>query len=439
MTLSEMIADMFSKRASSPAQRAVNSGAPDAAENPSEAQKAVGNYRKVHLSIDGFRISIENPKGSTRSGTSPDGTKWSNVLACDYGDIRGTESVDGDPVDIYLSDHPEKGTVFVIDQIDPKTKEFDEHKVMYGFDSIEDAKKSYLACYQKGWGGLGWITPVSKAEFRKWIDSSTRKTKPFHEYASVTPIVDPIKVKAAQGKEEEDHPIPDEMKKKFPIGRWVAFPHSRMAGKVRKIVGYYYGGKRDNGKDYYCCWLEDTDKKEGALFKTTGIAMYGGYGDHPGPVFDTQKDAQDYLDEEETASGYRKKQEHTTEKSAQAKPEDPMEGVPKGVKLRSFIDAPATRTAIMDNILDAVKNRFPIEDDDVKLELRDVKYEGPTSYTLEQQKQALLSNRRLGCSLAGTWRLTDKKTGKVLDERRDGVIRVPYYTDRGTIINNGNE
>ena len=209
MTLSEMIADMFSKRASSPAQRAVNSGAPDAAENPSEAQKAVGNYRKVHLSIDGFRISIENPKGSTRSGTSPDGTKWSNVLACDYGDIRGTESVDGDPVDIYLSDHPEKGTVFVIDQIDPKTKEFDEHKVMYGFDSIEDAKKTYLACYQKGWGGLGWITPVSKAEFRKWIDSSTRKTKPFHEYASVTPIVDPIKVKAAQDKEEEDHPIPD--------------------------------------------------------------------------------------------------------------------------------------------------------------------------------------------------------------------------------------
>lgn len=187
---------MFSKKASSPAQREVNSGSPDAAPNPTEAQKRVGNYRKVHLSLDGFRISIENPKGSVRSGTSPDGTKWSNTLACDYGDISGTEDKDGDPVDIYLSDHPEKGAVFVIDQIDPKTKEFDEHKVMYGFDSVEDAKKTYLACYQKGWGGLGWITPVSKAEFRKWIDSSDRKTKPFHEYKSVTPIVDPIKVAA---------------------------------------------------------------------------------------------------------------------------------------------------------------------------------------------------------------------------------------------------
>lgn len=445
MTLTETIQQIFGKRASSPAQRAVNAGAPDAAENPTDGQKRVGNYRKVHLNLDGFRISIENPKGSYRSGTSPDGTKWRNMLACDYGDIRGTESVDGDPVDIYLSDNPDKGAVFVIDQIDPKTKKFDEHKVMYGFDSIEDAQKTYLACYQKGWGGLGWITPVTKAEFRKWIDSSTRKTKPFHEYASVKPIVDTIKVKAAEaapGEDDEEHPIPEGMKKKFPIGKWVAFPHARMTGKVRKIVGYEYGGKRDNGKDYYCCWLESPDIEDGKRGKVIGLAMYGGYGDHPGSVFNSQKEAQKHLDDEETASGYKAKQEafaKEQEKTAQAKQDDPMEGVPAGVKLRSFIDAPATRTAIMDNVLEAVKNRFPIEDDDVRLELRDVKYEGPTSYTLEQQKQALLNNRRLGCSIAGTWRLTDKRTGQVLDERRDGVIRVPYYTDRGTIINNGNE
>lgn len=444
MTLTETIQQIFGKRASSPAQRAVNAGAPDAAENPTDGQKRVGNYRKVHLNLDGFRISIENPKGSYRSGTSPDGTKWRNMLACDYGDIRGTESVDGDPVDIYLSDHPEKGAVFVIDQIDPKTKKFDEHKVMYGFDSIEDATKTYLACYQKGWGGLGWITPVTKAEFRKWIDSSTRKTKPFHEYASVKPIVDTIKVKAAEADPEDDaeHPIPEGMKKKFPIGKWVAFPHARMTGKVRKIVGYEYGGKRDNGKDYYCCWLESPDIEDGKRGKVIGLAMYGGYGDHPGSVFNSQKEAQKHLDDKETASGYKAKQEafaKEQEKTAQAKQDDPMEGVPAGVKLRSFIDAPATRTAIMDNVLEAVKNRFPVEDDDVRLELRDLKYEGPTSYTLEQQKQALLNNRRLGCSIAGTWRLTDKRTGQVLDERRDGVIRVPYYTDRGTIINNGNE
>lgn len=472
MTLSETIEAIFSKKASSPAQRAVNAGAPDAAESPTEGQKRVGNYQKVHLNMDGMRISIENPKGSYRSGTSPDGTKWRNMLACDYGDIRGTEDTDGDPVDIYLSDHPEKGAVFVIDQIDPKTKKFDEHKVMYGFDSVEDAKATYLACYQAGWKGLGWITPVTKAEFKKWLNSSDRKTKPFHEYKSVTPIVDPIKVaeekkpngveNAAQANEndgeEDKHPIPEEMKKKFPIGKWVAFPHSRSSGKVRKIVGYFYGGVRDNGKDYYCCWLESPERV-GMRDHVEGLAMYGGYGDHQGPVFNSQNDAQKHLDREETASGYRSKKdkdvpdvetEHkiseeypisisSIEKTAQAKEDDPMEGLPPGVKLRSFIDAPATRTAIMDNVLDAVKKRFPIEDDDVRLELNDIKYEGPQSYTLEQQKAALLNNRRLGCSMVGTWRLTDKKTGQVLDERREGVIRVPYYTDRGTIINNGNE
>ena len=485
MTLTETIQQIFGKRASSPAQRAVNAGAPDAAENPTDGQKRVGNYRKVHLNLDGFRISIENPKGSYRSGTSPDGTKWRNMLACDYGDIRGTESVDGDPVDIYLSDHPEKGAVFVIDQIDPKTKKFDEHKVMYGFDSIEDATKTYLACYQKGWGGLGWITPVTKAEFRKWIDSSTRKTKPFHEYASVKPIVDTIKVKAAEAAprdDDADHPVPEEMKKKFPKGKWVVEPCVR-GPKIGKIVGWYYGGKRDNGRDYWCCWLDHTGH-DGEKNRTLGLAMYGGHGDWPLPLADSEKDAEKLLvkleeeQREKVRKFFAKKQEKTaeekdakwkapvkapeafilhakpnetldewrkthnddgTEKTAQVKQDDPMEGVPAGVKLRSFIDAPATRTAIMDNVLEAVKNRFPVEDDDVRLELRDLKYEGPTSYTLEQQKQALLNNRRLGCSIAGTWRLTDKRTGQVLDERRDGVIRVPYYTDRGTIINNGNE
>lgn len=344
MTLTEAIGRMFGgsgagvKSASSPAQRAVSAGSPGAA-TPTDAQAQAGNYRKVHLSLDGFRISIENPKGSVRSGTDGSGRRWSNTVRFDYGDIRGTEGPDGDPVDIFLSDHPEKGAVFVVDQIDPKTGRFDEHKVMYGFDSIGEAKDAYLSCYEPGWKGLGWITPVTKAEFRKWIDSSTRKTKPFHEYSSVSPIVDPIKVKAAEAAND---------------------------GHARLLPG-------------------------------------------------------------------------EADKLPRAKDDDPMEGVPAGVKLRSFIDAPATRTAIMDNVLEAVRNRFPVEDDDVRLELRDVRYEGPTSYTLEQQKSALLGNRRLGCGISGTWRLTDRRTGKVLDERRDGVMRVPYYTDRGTIINNGSE
>ena len=101
-----------------------------------------------------------------------------------YGYIRGTESADGDHIDIFLSDNPTEGNVFVVDQIN-KDGSFDEHKVMYGFSDMESAKRAYLSNYEEGWQGLGSITEVKKEDFKKWIDSSKRKTKPFAEYTSV--------------------------------------------------------------------------------------------------------------------------------------------------------------------------------------------------------------------------------------------------------------
>ena len=153
--------------------------------NPTEAQKEAGNYRKGHVTIDGMDITIENPKGSVRSGVDSKGNKWSVTMNNDYGYIRMTEGVDGDHIDVFLSDTPSEGKVFVVDQVNPDTGEFDEHKVMYGFNSEEEAREAYLANYSEGWRGLGDITEVTKEEFAKWIDSSKRKTKPFAEYAAV--------------------------------------------------------------------------------------------------------------------------------------------------------------------------------------------------------------------------------------------------------------
>ena len=159
--------------------------------NPSDAQKEAGNYKKGHIKLDGYDITIENPKGSERSGTDADGNKWSITMNNDYGYIRGTESIDGDHIDIFLSDNPAEGNVYVIDQLNTTTGEFDEHKVMYGFSSRGEAMLAYLLNYSPGWQGLGAISEVSKDEFKKWIDSSHRKTKPFADYKSV-------KVKEAQ-------------------------------------------------------------------------------------------------------------------------------------------------------------------------------------------------------------------------------------------------
>lgn len=151
---------------------------------PTEAQKAAGNYKMEHRRVDGYNISIENTKGSVRRGTGADGKPWETTMQNDYGYIRGTEGVDGDHIDVFLSDTPEEGDVFVVDQVN-EDGTFDEHKVMYGFPTEQAARDAYLSNYEQGWTGLGAITHVSKDEFKKWIQSSRRKTKPFAEYKSV--------------------------------------------------------------------------------------------------------------------------------------------------------------------------------------------------------------------------------------------------------------
>lgn len=163
--------------------------------NPTDAQKKAGNYKKGHVKVDGFDITIENAKGSTRSGKDADGKEWSVTMNNTYGYIRGTEGVDGDHIDIYLSDDPTSGNVFVIDQVKADGT-FDEHKVMYGFATADEARDNYLANFSEGWTGLGTISEVTKDEFKKWIESSHRKTKPFADYKNV-------KVEGAQNEGEQ--------------------------------------------------------------------------------------------------------------------------------------------------------------------------------------------------------------------------------------------
>ncbi|MBR3625336.1 MAG: hypothetical protein IKN48_03170, partial [Bacteroidaceae bacterium] len=168
-------------------QQQIEAARKEVAQNPTEAQKEAGNYKKGHIKLDGYDISIENPKGSTRSGVDEQGKEWSVTMNNDYGYLRGTEGVDGDHIDVFLSDEPTEGNVFVVDQVKPDGS-FDEHKVMYGFATADEARAAYLANYSPGWTGLGAITEVSKDEFKKWVESSHRKTKPFAEYKSVKPI-----------------------------------------------------------------------------------------------------------------------------------------------------------------------------------------------------------------------------------------------------------
>lgn len=156
---------------------------------PTEAQKKAGNYKKGHLSFGGYDYTVETPKGVTRSGKDEQGKPWSVTMHDTYGYILGKIGVDGDHIDMFINDAADldtfDGNVYVVDQVNPETGEFDEHKVMYGYPDEAAATKAYLSNYSKGWKGLGKVTAVPKATFDKWLESSDRKTKPFRDYAMI--------------------------------------------------------------------------------------------------------------------------------------------------------------------------------------------------------------------------------------------------------------
>lgn len=133
-------------------------------------QKESGNYKKGEVNIKGFDIVIENPKGSVRSGVDENGKPWSCELENTYGYFKGTEGSDGDEVDIFIGDDIDKDfKVYVIDQINPETREFDEHKVMFGFEDSENAIDGYFDNYCTGWDGFGSMIELSLSDFNKWL------------------------------------------------------------------------------------------------------------------------------------------------------------------------------------------------------------------------------------------------------------------------------
>lgn len=157
--------------------------------DPTEAQKEAGNYKKGHVQVGTFDITIEQPQGSVRKGTDADGKQWESKMNNTYGYIRGAVGVDGDHIDVFLSNDIDGWNgrkVFVVDQYNPDGS-FDEHKVMLGFNDQDEAKGDYLANYEQGWenGRRIDIAGVNLEDFEKWIESSKRKTKPFGEYSSV--------------------------------------------------------------------------------------------------------------------------------------------------------------------------------------------------------------------------------------------------------------
>lgn len=152
--------------------------------SPTEAQKAVGNYKKDHIKIYGLDVTIENPKGSMRSGKEKNGKPWNVKMPAHYGYIRGTVGADKDHVDCYMGPKLGSRKVFVIDQKNAENGAFDEHKCMIGYLTKETALRDYKNAFSDGKGlrRLGKVTEMNIDDFKKWLQNGDT-TKPMRKVA----------------------------------------------------------------------------------------------------------------------------------------------------------------------------------------------------------------------------------------------------------------
>jgi hypothetical protein len=154
---------------------------------PTPAQIEAGNYKKGHVKVHGLDIAIENPAGSLRKGIGEDGKPWETKLAHHYGYVKGTVGKDKDHVDVFVGPNNESNNVFVIDQKDTKTGRLDEHKVMLGFDTLEEARAGYLANYDAtGPQRIMDINGTTVDGFRQWLKDGDPR-KPFPKNATPQP------------------------------------------------------------------------------------------------------------------------------------------------------------------------------------------------------------------------------------------------------------
>lgn len=236
--------------------------------HPTEKQCKAGNYAMGHISINGFEISIENPKGSYRCGKDKNGKEWKTLMHNDYGYFTKTVGKDGDAIDVflgpYLDDKIEDAKIYPIDQY--INGEFDETKVMMGFRDKESAKAAYLSNYEKDWKGFKYISEVDIPTFKKWLYDGHRQRKPFAKYATLTESLNSI-VKNGEEKKLRDTVRAMIKDKSLPTD------HSlEMAEHYGNIISRAFGIDKDDinycsdDNRIHCSIIDDEFEKQGGEY-----------------------------------------------------------------------------------------------------------------------------------------------------------------------------
>lgn len=361
--------------------------------DPTEAQKEAGNYKKGHVQVGTFDITIEQPQGSVRRGTDADGKQWESKMNNTYGYIRGAVGVDGDHIDVFLSNDIDGWNgrkVFVVDQYNPDGS-FDEHKVMLGFNDQDEAKGDYLANYEQGWenGRRIDITGVNLEDFEKWIESSTRKTKPFGEYSSVKKDVVEINTPEEVGYSITPSTYTNKKGKTSDVSL-LTFDHDLTADQERAVKEF---AKERTGEGRFAPARGWKDRESGGwIFRSEEDArkaaeMVG----NEEAVADNQP-----MTVQELRDAVEPKKPTTSKKTASKKPANRVESVPTEEPIEPEKPKYEVSDEEMNGLMNDIRDILGIGDDegDAGFKFRD-----PDELTVEQRQKLMSVGQRLAMAM----------------------------------------
>ena len=361
--------------------------------DPTEAQKEAGNYKKGHVQVGTFDITIEQPQGSVRKGTDADGKQWESKMNNTYGYIRGAVGVDGDHIDVFLSNDIDGWNgrkVYVVDQYNPDGS-FDEHKVMLGFNDMDEAKSDYLANYEQGWenGRRIDITGVNLEDFEKWIESSKRKTKPFGEYSSVKKDVVEINTPEEAGYSITPSTYTNKKGKTSDVSL-LTFDHDLTADQERAVKEF---AKERTGEGRFAPARGWKDRESGGwMFRSEEDARKAAeMVDNEQTVADNQP-----MTAQELRDAVEPKKPTASKKTAAKKPANRIESVPTEEPIEPEKPKYEVSDEEMNGLMNDIRDILGIGDDegDAGFKFRD-----PDELTAEQRQKLMSVGQRLAMAM----------------------------------------
>ena len=361
--------------------------------DPTEAQKEAGNYKKGHVQVGTFDITIEQPQGSVRKGTDADGKQWDSKMNNTYGYIRGAVGVDGDHIDVFLSNDIDGWNgrkVYVVDQYNPDGS-FDEHKVMLGFNDADEAKGDYLANYEQGWenGRRIDITGVNLEDFEKWIESSKRKTKPFGEYSSVKKDVVEINTPEEAGYSITPSTYTNKKGKTSDVSL-LTFGHDLTADQERAVKEF---AKERTGEGRFAPARGWKDRESGGwMFRSEEDARKAAemVGNEEAVADNQPMTAQELRDAVEP------KKPTTSKKTASKKPANRVESVPTEEPIEPEKPKYEVSDEEMNGLMNDIRDILGIGDDEGDAGF---KFREPDELTAEQRQKLMSVGQRLAMAM----------------------------------------